>query len=294
MPDPRETAADVVVRLLGVSPLATHRTSSPDAWYADLPDGRCVVVKAPGWRNRPGSTRVEAWAYRACAARGVRVPTVLAASDDPESLVLERLPGIPLPTDPARQDRELWARAGEDLRAVHEIRLPGFGPLVPAAAEPRGEADSWCSLADAAYDDGIPRLVDRGVLTVTEADKLRDRIDEARPAFEQVVEGRLLHGDLESGHVFHIAGGDYAGLIDFGQAQAGDPRWDLARIPLWDGETALDALLDGYGRDTVTEADRALLLPIYRLSFAVHHAAGHDNADYVRTLLDRCGYRALL
>jgi aminoglycoside phosphotransferase (APT) family kinase protein len=84
-------------------------------------------------------------------------------------------------------------------------------------------------------------------------------------------DGRLLHGDLEGGHIF-VADDHYRGMIDFDQAQVGDPRWDLARVPLWDGDAALDALLDGYGRDTIGPGDRDLLLPLYLLAFMIRHA----------------------
>lgn len=291
------SADRLVVRLLGIEPLTVRRTASPDAWYVDLPGERRVVLKHPGWLNRPGSTLVEAWAYRECERRNVRVPKVLAVSEDPEYLVIERLCGTSLPDRSATMtasDRAAWVRAGEDLRAIHEVRLAGFGPLLPGPDEPRGEATEWCPFAEHARTEGIRWLADAGFLSTANARGLIRRFDEAEAAFAQVTQGRLLHGDLECHHVFRSPDGGYAGLIDFGQAQAGDPRWDLARVPLWDEDEALDALLEGYGSDAVTNEDRELLLPLYRLSGVVHHAVGHDAPEYIRTLLDRSGYQALL
>lgn len=287
----------LVGRLLGIDPSDVCRTSSPDAWFADLPDGRTVVVKGPGWLNRPGSPRVEAWAYAECAKRGVRTPDVLALSEDPECLILERLRGKALPgrgPSMSAADRAVWARAGEDLRAIHEVRLQGFGPLVPGPGEPIGETGRWCPFAEQAHTEGIPWLVDAGFLATDDADRLLGRFEEAGATFAQVTEGRLLHGDLQCVHIFRSGTTTYEGIIDFGQAQSGDPRWDLARIPLWDGDEALDAVLDGYGPEAVTEEDRALLLPLYLLSFVVHHAVRHDRPDFIRTLLDRSGYSQLL
>ncbi|MGW5365747.1 phosphotransferase family protein [Actinopolymorpha pittospori] len=287
----------LVIRLLGSEPSEVRRTSSPDAWFADLSDGRTVVVKGPGWLNRPGSPRVEAWAYAECAKYGIRTAKVLALSEDPECLIVERLRGEALPErgpSMSAADRAVWARAGEDLRAIHEIRVRGFGPLVPGPGEPCGEAARWCPFAERARMQGIPWLVDAGFLSTTEADRLLARFEEASPSFAQVIDGRLLHGDLQCVHVFRSGTATYEGIIDFGQAQSGDPRWDLARIPLWDGDEALDAVLEGYGPESVTEEDRALLLPLYLLSFVVHHAVGHGRQDYVRMLLDRSGYSHLL
>ena len=244
---------------------------------------------------------VEAWAYAECARRGIRTATVLAVSEDPECLILERLRGESLPrrsSSLSAGERSTWARAGEDLRALHEIRLSGFGLLTLDGAgpggEPRGEAHRWGPFAEFARTEGIRWLVDGGFLSAYEGERLVRRFEEAQVSFDAVAEGRLLHSDLGSSHIFRSPAGSYDGIIDFGQAQAGDPRWDLARVPLWDGEEALDAVLDGYGRETVTKEDREFLLPLYLLALAVHHAVGHDRQDYIRTLLDRSGYRVLL
>ncbi|MET9018422.1 aminoglycoside phosphotransferase family protein [Actinopolymorpha sp. NPDC004070] len=291
--------AGLVLRLLGIEPIRVDRTSSPDAWFADLPDGRRVVAKTPGWLNSPGSPSVEAWVYAECARRGIRTASVLAVSADPECLVLQRLPGESLPRRSSSLpagEQAVWARAGEDLRALHEVRLVGFGTLSPRGdgSKPAGKADRWCPFAEFARTEGIRWLVDGGYLPTAQGDRLLARIEEAQAAFDEVTEGRLLHGDLMSTHIFRSPDGAYEGLIDFGQAQSGDPRWDLARVPLWDGAEALDAVLDGYGSDVVTKEDREFLLPLYLLSFVVRHAVGHDRPDYIRTLLDRSGYRVLL
>ncbi len=288
-------ASELVVRMLGTEPLRVWATESPDAKFAELPGGRRVVVKSPGWRNDNGSVLGEAWAYRECRRRDIRVPSVVAVSPDPECLILDLLPGEPLAdhSPPVANSRGVWAAAGEDLRRLHEIRLPGFGPLRVDHDVARGEAAAWCPFADFARTRGISRLIDRGLLDHAAGERLTRHLEEAGPLFAAVTEGRLLHGDLTSGHLL-CDSETYRGMIDFGQAQIGDPRWDFARIPLWDGVDALDALLDGYGRDTVTAEEREFLLPLYLFSYVCHHTAEHPNEGYIRTVLERSGYRALL
>jgi hypothetical protein len=170
------TVNQLVSQLLGVEPVRVERTGSPDAWYADLPGDRRVVVKRPGWLNRPGSPRVEAWIYGECRRHGTRVPEVLALSEDPECPIIERFPGQSLTAErhavPLAAARAAWARVGEDLRVLHQIRLPGFGPLVPGPDRPHGEASEWCPFADRACAEGIPWLVDAGFLEPAGADKL--------------------------------------------------------------------------------------------------------------------------
>lgn len=284
----------VVGGLLGDQPVRIRPTSSAVAFFVDLP-GRTVVAKlsAPG---RPGSALVEAWAYRAAADRGARVPAVLGISANPECIVIECLPGHSLWSSdrPSGLDVAAWRRAGEDLRAVHGIQLPGFGPVLPDG--PRGEADGWCPFARYARETGIGRIVDAGYITADAARRLEARYDEISDSIHGCPDGRLLHGDLEGGHIY-ITDTGYQGFIDFGQAQVGEPLWDLARIPLWDGDSALDALLTGYGRDAITKEDRELVLPLYLLSFVIHHAVGMIDAgrtDGIVEHLDRSNYRNLL
>lgn len=281
----------LVGRLLNARTLGFRRTNSPDVYLVDLAD-RCVVAKSPGYINRPGATLVEAWVYMECARRGVRVPKVLAVSEDPECLVVERLSGAPLPPDTL--DQHVWASAGADLRTVHEIAIAGFGPLTPGHHDPVGTSATWCPFVDFACTSGIPWLVDHDFLEGNAGNTLVRRLADAQPALAQWADGRLLHGDLECGHLFRLFGGRYGGMVDFGQAQSGDPRWDLARIRLWDGDAALDALLDGYGREAVTREERRDLLPIYLLALVTHHAVGHDQPGYIRLLLRRSGYEGLL
>jgi aminoglycoside phosphotransferase len=297
--DGQPTAGDVRAgelseRLLGVEPLRVWATSSPDAKFAELPGGRQVVIKGPGWRNQDRTVLGEAWIYRECRRRDVLVPTVVAVSQDPVCLIVERLPGASLADQPVGgSSREAWAAAGEDLRRLREIRLPGFGPLLIDHEVAHGEAVTWCPYAEFARTRGMRRLVDRGLVDHAAGDRLIRLFDEAAPRFAAVSDGRLLHGDLTSGHVFHDSTG-YRGMIDFGQAQVGDPRWDLARVRLWDGDEALDALLDGYGLDAVSSEDREFLLPLYLFAYVCHHAAEHPDPGYIRTVLERSGYRALL
>lgn len=284
-------------RLLGVDRVRVRPTGSPVAFFVDAPD-RTVVAKLPS-AGRPGLALVEAWAYRAAAGSGVRAPAVVAVQDDPEMVLIERLPGVPLSSRdrPEGVDASMWRHAGEDLRALHDIRLPGFGPAVPDGDAIRGEADAWCPFARYTRDEGIRYLVDVGRLAPHEGRRLEDRLDEAAPVLHATVDGRLLHGDLEAGHVFVTADRHYQGMIDFSQAQIGDPLWDLARVRLWDGDAALDALLDGYGRDTMTADERAVLLPLYLLAFVIPHVVSLCTAgtvDYVAELLERSGYSALV
>lgn len=288
-------------------------TSSPAAYFVELP-ARTVVAKLPA-PGRPGSALAEAYAYRRAADNGARVPGVLAVSTDPECVFIEKLTGDSLWSKRTARSNDLtaWRQAGADLRAIHEILVEGFGPLTgrstpanssqygdgePGDIAVRGQAAEWCPFVSYTRSSGIRVLVDAGCLPASHAALLERRYDEVADDISACTDGRLLHGDLEGGHVFTSAAGTYEGIIDFGQAQAGDPRWDLARLPLWDGDEALNAALDGYGRDALAGTDRDLLLPLYLFAFVVNfavHRLGVSGADAgIREHLQMSGYDALL
>jgi aminoglycoside phosphotransferase (APT) family kinase protein len=213
----------------------------------------------------------EAWAYRRCRANGVRVPEVLAASQAGEALdyvATLALAGRALWVKPQLSGASLTRvlrTAGAHLRALHEIRLDGFGPLV--GAPPRGAHARWCPFVGIAQAQALPYLVDTGVLSENEAASILTRFVDAAPALRRDAPGRLLHGDLEGDDLFSHRG-RFAGFIDFEKMQAGDPCYDLARVAWWDPHLPPD-LLDGYGRDALTADDLHVRMPAYLLASAV-------------------------
>jgi aminoglycoside phosphotransferase len=284
----------VAEQVLGAAPRVVRPTGQDGVYLLDMRT-RTVVLKLS---THGHSVLAEARAYRAAAVHGVRVPRVLATGTDPEAMAVEFLDGFSLWSHERRhKDNSFaWRRAGEDLRALHEIRLPGFGPLVLDGHGIVGQVDTWCPFVQSAREDGIRKLVDAGVLDSRVGRRLEARYDEAAGELHSWSDGRLLHGDLEGGHIL-VSDDEYLGLIDFDQAQVGDPRWDLARVPLWDGDAALDALLDGYGRDTLGPGDEELLLPLYLLAFVIHHAvrfADEGDLEKARTHLAQARYERLV
>jgi aminoglycoside phosphotransferase len=280
--------------LLGVTPTGVRVTGSSNAFFVDLDDQTVVVKFAAHGR----SVLAEAWAYQMAAAQGIRVPKVLATRSDPEVVAVECLAGASLWSDERRggDNSRAWQQVGADMRALHEINVAGFGPLKSGVGGCTGRSETWSSFVRFAREEGIRKLVDSEVLESRVGGILESRYDEAVTELHRCSDGRLLHGDMEGGHIL-VADGQYQGIIDFDQAQVGDPRWDLARVPLWDGDVALDAVLDGYGRDTLGPGDREVLLPLYLLAFVIHHAAQFADRGQLadaRAHLAQAGYKRLL
>jgi aminoglycoside phosphotransferase len=234
-------------------------------------DTHTVYVKYGSTAETGGRFGREAWAYRRCRANGVLAPDVLAASQAGEALdyvATLALAGRSLWVPPYLSGgslKRVLRAAGEQLRALHEIRLDGFGPVV--GAPPRGAHARWCPVVGIAHGQALPYLVAAGVLSGAEAGSMRTRLADAEPALRRGAPGRLLHGDLEGDHLF-ASRGRFTGFLDFEKMQAGDPCYDLARFAWWDPHLLPD-LLDGYGRDALTGDDLTVRMPVYLLATAV-------------------------
>ena len=290
-------AIRICAELLDVTVINVTTKRAGVTYMTETVDGMLVVkFGRPSGRSSP---LVEAWAYEQCKKLGLRAPEVLATQADPECIVTIALPGRSLWKLPASADHATaWAAAGADLRALHDIRLAGFGPLFldSAGQDPYGASRSWAPFLDEAIGRGLPYLADHEVIPLAAATALVRRLSDVAAEVSGFAEARLLHADLEGGHIY-VDDHRYVGMIDFDQAQAGDPRWDLARVTLWDGEQALDWLLDGYGSDTVTQEERLDLLPVYLMACVVHHTVqAHEEGrdDAVRELLQMSRFERLL
>jgi len=204
----------------------------------------------------------EAWACERVRAVGVASPEIVAFESSPAGLprpfvLMHRLPGSGLDSAP----HDAFVDAGQQLRLVHSIRADGYGVLAdtdPVDDAWSGPHATWNAFTDEA-PNGLGELVDRHVISAGLARRIGAALDRFASAVRFDKPGVLLHGDLKPPHVF-AENGRFVGLIDWGDAAVGDPRYDLARFSI-NAAGALAPLLEGYG----VELDDEL-----RLTFAVY------------------------
>lgn len=165
------------------------------------------------------------------AIRLADVPTPEIEWHRPPALALAELSGGPLgrlgEKDEASTDA--WRSVGRALRTLHDSPLPPW----PDLAEDKLRAR---------ISDGAAWLRANEVLPP-------DVIDRNRELAEGVIrpyEPAFIHGDLHIEHLF-VDGTAVTGLIDWSEARAGDPLYDLASLALGHPER-LDDLEVGYGR----------------------------------------------
>jgi Ser/Thr protein kinase RdoA (MazF antagonist) len=180
-------------------------------------------------------------------ARGVPVPAVEACDHAGE------VAGVPCAIltavggDPLTGTEPVFGQVGAHLRRLHETPATGFGP-VSAEVGLVGEDASWRQALERPAVALLPAvgagLVDAGLLT-----RARNAIDRFAPALDGPSGARLIHGDFCPRHVY-ADGARITGIIDWGDAMAGDPAYDFGRL-LYSG---LRAGGIGHGRSLVAAA----------------------------------------
>lgn len=216
--------------------------------YTSLGD---FVLKASAQQD----LAVEAWACRRVARAGVVVPELIGLEVESLSLplpflMMRRLPGAAVDGSSAA-----LVAAGQQLAIVHSIQLDGYGGLAIEGSQARGRCGTWTEFV-AELTSGLDALVAGRILSEPLAGAawavLRRSADELSFDGPSV----LLHGDLKLAHIFATSD-DQVGLIDWGDACAGDPRLDLGRMSMA-GPTAFASFLSGYGLPLTPELGRVL------------------------------------
>jgi aminoglycoside phosphotransferase (APT) family kinase protein len=164
----------------------------------------------------------ESVVYRALLETAVRIPRLLAATDDGRALLIERVAGTADLARLSHDERKTalfeFVDAVAELHAVDvdTLSLDGFTRPRDAADHALAELDLWTSLAREAGGPADPEIV--YALAWLRA--------HAPEAVERTV---LVQGDTGPGN-FVAAGGHLTGLVDWEFAHLGDAMDDLAWV----------------------------------------------------------------
>ena len=206
--------------------------------------------------------------------RGVPVPAVEAF--DPAGdvagtpcVVLRDVGGEPLDGDAPE-----FGGAGAHLRAVHDVMLDGFGSVTVGPGL-RGEDATWSDTVER-RTAGLAPIVTAGLVPADLATRAGAALDDHRERFDSVESARLLHGDFHPRHVYAVDG-HITGIIDWGDATAGDPVFDLGRLvragirdrSVEGGFQLVEIVLDGYGDAPWLRGDLAAKLLLYGVVFSL-------------------------
>ena len=225
LPADAEQARFAIAQLLGTDlgmPDAVPSFAGNRVFRAMTPDGP-VFAKF----GAPDAIALERAVLLIARQQEVPVPPLVAA-DQHESrtghacLVLREVAGRPL-----SGDEPAFGQAFAHLRRMHAIACDGFGSLaVTKDGLLRGEDQSW---ADALRrrTESATLAADAGLVPTALLERVADAVEEVPTSAG--AEARLLHGDFHPRHVYADAD-TITGIIDWGDATAGDPDYDVARV----------------------------------------------------------------
>ena len=212
-------------------------------YQVDTGVGR-FVVKAS---TKHAALRAEAWACARGAYAGCQAPALLGLGrlDNKLSALIMRL----VAGSPIVPGHPVLAEVGARLRALHDVKLGGFGWLAEAVWDQGGGFSlthgSWLGFLRGICAD-VRHLTDQYAIANSAASTAEAAIDAHADALGAIEVGSLCHGDLKAAHIL-AADGRLAGVIDWGDAVAADPLWDIARFAHRADAASVSLLLEGYG-----------------------------------------------
>jgi Ser/Thr protein kinase RdoA (MazF antagonist) len=267
---PRDPAV-ITHELLGTTPekieplvvfpdRASHRvTIGSERFVVKTDDDRRTVAR-------------EVAGQRRAAAAGVRVPEVIAATDD--AFAMRWVDGASLQDHPTP---EAWRDTGAQIRLAHDVGggppfgtgFGGFGPEQP----------TWRAFFEAFAEHMLQDCERDLAFPSDQAARIRRAL---RGCAAQLDTPHLAwcHGDLQPEHVLvDAATNRVAAILDWADHGAGDIGWDVAVLTI-DHAPRREAFLAGYGADDELGAALEQLLPLYNVVRLVGEATWFAEHGY--------------
>jgi Ser/Thr protein kinase RdoA (MazF antagonist) len=285
-------AETVGARLLGAEVVSAREVSAfagNQVFELRLADRAAYLKLAQGADARRLTGR-EVAVLEYVRRRGVPAPTVEAA--DPTGEVA----GVPCAIladvggNPLTGAEPVFCQVGTHLRRLHEIRAVGFGD-VSTGEDVVGDDSSWRQTLERPAVALLP-AVDAGLVDaklLTRAKNAIDRFDAVLDGLDQV---RLIHADICPRHVY-AADSSITGIIDWGDAMAGDPAFDFGRLlhagvrsgGIDHGRSFVAAALSSYGDAPWLTGPRDAKLLFYAAMFALSAMQAEFASGAARTPL---------
>jgi aminoglycoside phosphotransferase (APT) family kinase protein len=243
--------------------IARTEAFATNAVYEVDVDGRRFMLKASSNRD---ALRAEAWACARAYAAGFPAPEILVdvlqigLDSGMAAFVMSRVVG-----EPITKGHTAFRDLGAAVRRLHEVKLPGFGPLADATWDQRDgftmHCPSWFEFLTGICND-TRRLAESCAIASFVADAVETAMQAHADELTKATTGSLCHGDLKANHIF-VEHGALTGVIDWGDAVVGDPCWEVARYAHRGDAESLSLLLRGYDPDGSMADELAWRIPLY-------------------------------
>jgi Ser/Thr protein kinase RdoA (MazF antagonist) len=225
-----------VLNLGSVASMAAMPGGNSPVFRIDFRDGASVVLKVYA-DARISTPERDAFAASLLAETTIPATRYLLVDDSLQKLpfcfaVTNYLPGVTLAQLKDHPDiASAYRQAGGLLRSLHTIEMPGYGRFGPHGmlAPVASHEDYIRARLASTFDNFATWGAEAGLM-----DRLRRIADERFDAIIPHSAGAVFaHDDLHPNNVLAVEDGKghlvLSGLIDFGNAHAADPIWDLAK-----------------------------------------------------------------
>ena len=282
--DPSAREAGEIIAACGIDARMIRHIGAgaqSQVWLIESDSGRYTLrigVPRRGERNSyesEAAIRQELVRLGAPVARPVRTSRIVVTGAPRDWSLDEYVVGGP--KRPEKLTAQEYGDIGALLSKLHDLPAEGYGLL-----QNRGDvlAGEWRT-----PQEGILSRLDRPWPftgepldthpIITERPEFFERLRAIEPAILELVEGvprsSVLHSDLHPGQfLFH--NGRLAALIDFGEAVAGPPFWDIASFAYFFGWGGAKQMLEGYARRQVSRRSLEAEGRLFAIVLALHHA----------------------
>ncbi|HET7099288.1 MAG TPA: aminoglycoside phosphotransferase family protein [Patescibacteria group bacterium] len=260
-----------------------------EVYDVDVKDGKNVIVRIS--RIEKESFESEENTIRLVRMAGVPAPKVLLieeVSSDSKKVtfcVEEKMEGVSLKSQMKDLDKETLKKiiieAGSVLSKIHSISIETFGPL-----EGGEKYNSWKDFIFRIENKkkNIFKAIKTVDINPTFIERAFNILDRNNHMFA-LNNPKLLHGEFFPKHLI-IKDNHLVGVIDFEDAKAGDPVWDMAWLSyFYHDSIPIDWLKEGYENKELFNNDFDLKMKLYRLNL------GLDFLDYYQTENNISGMR---
>jgi aminoglycoside phosphotransferase len=218
---------------------------------------------------------MEGWTLERIRGLGVPVPQIIAMDTSEEIfpaayLILARVAGQMLYKLAPNYPQVLLQQIGQHLSLIHTVETEGYGGINESLYLEegciKGQHETWReALLPFCYED-LTYLERYNLTDKKSVDKACHIIERCPDLLGKCRTGRLLHGDINSSHIFaDFCDKKVTGIIDFGAIVVGDPLWELAHFRIWWGEDAFGHLLEGYKPDASLLYDLSIKIVFYQM-----------------------------
>jgi aminoglycoside phosphotransferase (APT) family kinase protein len=257
-----ETAHELASRIFSEG--FSHVQRGRNNWVFES-EGRILTVPRHE-RVKNYATRVRATQF--LASHGIPVAEVLEYSPEsdtqPEYLVVRKVDGsnVDLAVLTPGERASVHQSAGEVLRAIHNLKRPGYGRLDDSLV---GEDSSWLEFTDRYFREAMRRVGESPDLLDKYGEVLEKAYAEGRKGLVGFSNPSFLHADVHPGNLLFV-NSKVSAVLDLDLVTSGDAPWDTGHYCHTfntDRAGGVKAFRAGYGLSGDPDRERLYSLMIW-------------------------------